>query len=255
MGKGRNRRRRLKRLKISIEKKKKQRATESSKNKTPLRAPKSRRRRRGGQRSKGNNMTNKLQITPGNKQGNPVYINMAISTAILLNNNITKQLGEIKNWLEKGVLTRLVIFSYGKHNSTTRRRLKEILVEKGLDWAWPYIISPMGNENTHDFINRIIKCWDINYFVDGNARTLKYIIMQRKYADMNMFYFDKEKAGWEKLVIFLRKNNPRYWGLRDKHEKAFDIISSKYYWDLPVATGDNNELSPETTMAGDNSEL
>ena len=259
MGKGRNsRRKRLKRLKNSVAKKKKQRAPSGGENKTPARVPKSRRKRRGSQKHKGKNMTNKLKITPGNtREKQPIYINMAISTTILLNKNVAEKIQEIKGWLDRGVLTRLVLFSYGKFNSSTRRRLKEILVEKGLDWAWPYIVSPFGNESTSDFIQRIIKGWDINYLVDSNPRTLKFILMQRKFADLKIFYFDKEKAGWEKLVKFLRKDNPQYWGLQDKHPRAFDIISSKYYWEreLPVIAGDNNELAPEISLAGDNSEL
>ena len=228
MGKGRNNRHAKRRREQSRNSKREQKKDKKAKAAQQKRANKRKNKRK-----------NKMS---GWNEDAVQYIKLALSGRFLIEPQYSDYINKLRDWHKDGIVTDLTFFAFGKWNSRTRIRLKEILKENNNEWAWNHLVFKLPNEFETAFILRTIRAFKITHYIDNDKEHLKPLIMSSHCSDLKMFYWhDDAEHGWTEMKAWLKRHNPAYFSLYEQGEQAGFIIE----------TGPMARPAPEETHVSD----
>jgi hypothetical protein len=153
-------------------------------------------------------------------------VNLAVTAGVLMTEQASSFLADIKPLLDKGRLSSFVVMANAKYTKPANRaELHRRLEEDGNGWVKAHIVEPIDGENTRKFVLRILAYFDITHYFDINKQFLGFPIYSPAHTKVKLHYFDKKKANaWHDTYGWIARTAPMWYNLIEQDGDAFHQI-------------------------------
>lgn len=155
------------------------------------------------------------------------YIKLAMPCRFLVEDKYSSYMDKIKEWYDKGILTEITFFAFGKWNSKTKKRLLGIIKKFNNEWAQNHLVFRMPNESNKTYMLRVLRSFDITHYAGLDEEYMKVLVMSNLYSSIRSFFWRPEaEEGWNEFREWFKRYNYSYYRLLDKGDSADKIIQT-----------------------------
>lgn len=129
----------------------------------------------------------------------------------------------VREWLNTGSLTDIVILAPSIWSRHAKRHLRRILDSRGAGWLWNHIVFQWPHETYDKFVLRVCNAYDVTHFFDVSKEPLRVIAVS-PYHMQKLFQYRPGFDGWDAVRAWISKTSPHYVPIHDKAEEAGVIV-------------------------------